>query len=88
MRLVDLAANIVTEQGAETDAVTAQKMLGSSPGGLGSRANKITLMHFGSGATHTRHGTLKKHPTLSELKRWLRSHGKPRGILGLLGRDP
>lgn len=86
MRLVELATELVTERGADTQALASSRMHGSQAGGTGSRINAYGRMERTSGGKGAE--GLDRHPTLSELKRLLWSKRGPAAhIYELLKRD-
>ena len=85
MRTVQLAANLVTERGAESQGTAAQFRKGSQGSGIGSRIKWINDSETAFGVPIQ---GIKKRVTLSELKRYLKAHGKVTGIRGLLGVRP
>jgi len=92
MRLVKLAENLETERGADSQAVAARQMKGSQPAGLGSRIKRVENLE-GDGLTTAGIGkggqySMKKHPTLSDLKKYLwEKNGPAKHVYSLLGRD-
>lgn len=86
MRLVQLAAKAATRRGGVSQADCAGDVYGSQPGGTGSRTIAVVRVEtdIGGGKSGT-----KRHPTLSEVKRWAKEHGA--NLQGLaydmLGRD-
>lgn len=87
MRLVELATLFTAERAADTQATAASQMHGSQASGSGGRTRRIEDIEADE-STGVRGGVSKKHPTLSELRRYLwAKNGPAKNVKALLGRD-